>query len=457
MTVEILLIGAKGIIRGELPQDVLQELIDVCSYRPEDYIHSAQYISGQWDGYTRLFKNNRFPVGLLSNVKAILELDEVPYIIKDLRNIGTSKSIRSNLILRDYQEQIVQKALERGSGLIVLPPGSGKTEIAIEITARLGLPTLFIVPTQEIFYQSRERFKKALNEEIGLIGNQNFEPKRISIALWQTIWNGIKKRSQEILELLEQVNVVIWDEAHHVSADRIYIVSQFCPAKYRYGLTATPYSSQHAELKFIGACGDIIKLVSASDLIRRNLLVRPIIKFVASTPKFFPRWLNWQKIYSQGVVDNTERNALIAREANKLVESGRTTLVLVTHVRHGQLLNKLIPGSVFVSSRASDRRDVVEDFKAGKLKCVVSTPIWDEGLDVPVMNGLVLAGAGKSPVKAVQRVGRGLRPYNGKKDVRIVDINDKGTRYLNEHSIERFKIYRLEPEFVIEGDVPNAI
>jgi superfamily II DNA or RNA helicase len=210
-------------------------------------------------------------------------------------------------------------------------------------------------------------------------------------------------------------------------------------------------------LKFIGACGDIIKLVSASDLIRRNLLVRPIIKFVASTPKFFPRWLNWQKIYSQGVVDNTERNALIAREANKLVESGRTTLVLVTHVRHGQLLNKLIPGSVFVSSRASDRRDVVEDFKAGKLKCVVSTPIWDEGLDVPVMDGLVLAGAGKSPVKAVQRVGRGLRPYNGKKDVRIVDINDKGTRYLNEHSIERFKIYRLEPEFVIEGDVPNAI
>jgi superfamily II DNA or RNA helicase len=359
-------------------------------------------------------------------------------------------------VLRDYQEKILARALEAGSGLIVLPPGAGKTEIAIEITARLGLSTLFIVPTQEIFYQAYTRFKEALGVEIGLVGDEIFQPKRISIALWQTIWSGIKQRKKEVLDLLRQFDVVFFDEAHHVSADKIYIVSQFCPARHRYGLTATPYSRNNAELKFIGATGELQKEITASDLIKLGYLVKPIIDFQLSERMFFPRWAKWQEVYKKGVVFNEARNRLIAEKAIELRQEDRVTLILVTELKHGTKLNSLIDDSIFVYANASKRRNIVEDFKGGKIKTLISSPIFDEGIDIPIMNAIILAGGGKSPIKAVQRVGRGLRVYPGKRDVKIIDFNDP-VRYLQEHSYLRYKIYAEEPEYRVQGAIPRGI
>lgn len=456
MSIELLIYGAKAYIKGTLPSQVVQDLIDICSYRPEDYIFSSKYLSGQWDGYIRLFRNNRFPVGLLSSVQLILELHGIDYQIRDLRRVETPKPLKSNVVLRDYQERVLNKALEKGSGLIVLPAGSGKTELAIEITARLGLPTLFIAPTQEIFYQSHSRFENALGIEIGMIGDQIFEPKRISIALWQTIWSGIKQRKQEIIDLLKQYNVVFWDEAHHVSADCIYTVSQYCPARYRFGLTATPYSRNNAELKFIGACGDLIKEVTASDLIKMGYLVKPYIEFAQSERMFFPRYVRWNEVYKKGVVFNENRNSLIADFANRLKEEDRITLILVTEIKHGTKLNSMIDESVFVHASASERRDIVEKFKNREIPILISTPIFDEGISINCISGMILAGAGKSPIKAVQRVGRGLRTDEGKKDVKIIDFNDP-IKWLFEHSYQRYKIYSEEPEFEITGAIPRGI
>ncbi|MEM2990963.1 MAG: DEAD/DEAH box helicase [Halobacteria archaeon] len=457
--VEIVILGSRAKIRGELPQNVLEELDEVCAYQPEDYEYSKRYIEGSWNGWIHLFNKlqRSFPVGLISSIKFILELNSIFYTIKDIRQTSTPAPLKSNIVLRDYQERIVQRALEKKSGLIALPTGAGKTQIAIELTARIGLPTIFIAPTEEIALQTIDRFKQALNQEIGLIGLGKFEPKRITIATWQTLWNGIKKDNTQILDSLKGFEVFFFDEGDILGADEVYRVAQFCPARFRYALSATPFRVDRAELKMHGAVGDLIQEVTASDLVKLGYLVKPFIKFVKSKSMFFPRWIKWQKIYSQGVVHNKSRNELLAGEIEKLRDMGRTVLVLVTEIAHGKLLENLVSGSKFIHSSSKDRREVIENFKENKVPILISSPIVERGWDAPNITAMVLAGAGKSPVKAVQRIGRGLRPYNGKKDVRIIDVNDKGMRYLAEHSVERFKIYRSEPEFVIEGDVPDAI
>jgi superfamily II DNA or RNA helicase len=101
------------------------------------------------------------------------------------------------------------------------------------------------------------------------------------------------------------------------------------------------------------------------------------------------------------------------------------------------------------STPLRERDDVIKDLQSGKIKAIIATTIYDEGVDIPNLRSLILAGGGKSTVAQLQRIGRGLRTYVGKDEVLVVDFNDKTGSVLKRHSAARRKVWKDEG-FTIE-------
>lgn len=156
-------------------------------------------------------------------------------------------------------------------------------------------------------------------------------------------------------------------------------------------------------------------------------------------------------VYKQAIVENEARNAQIVLMANKFYKSGRKILILVKQIAHGKLLEKLIPDSIFLhgSTGKKKRQKHLDLMREGKPQITIASVIFDEGIDCKPLNTLILAGGGKSPTRALQRIGRILRPYEGKIDAIAVDFMDN-CKYMQSHSSKRASIYATEEEFDIE-------
>jgi superfamily II DNA or RNA helicase len=114
------------------------------------------------------------------------------------------------------------------------------------------------------------------------------------------------------------------------------------------------------------------------------------------------------------------------------------------------MLEKMIPNSVFISGETDKKKrdGILEKMRAGYPGIVIASTIFDEGIDVRPLDALILAGAGKSPTRALQRIGRVIRSNPGKKDAIVIDFFDD-VKYLRAHSKKREKLYRSESEFAV--------
>ena len=98
------------------------------------------------------------------------------------------------------------------------------------------------------------------------------------------------------------------------------------------------------------------------------------------------------------------------------------------------------------------RLDAIDSIKSGELDVLVASKIFDQGIDIPQLDALILAGSGKSSGRALQRIGRVIRGNEGKDKAIVVDFFDNA-KYLRDHSERRIEIYRSEPAFKIK--LPN--
>jgi len=189
-------------------------------------------------------------------------------------------------------------------------------------------------------------------------------------------------------------------------------------------------------------------------LIRKKWLVRPTIYFYEVDYDLKDQTGTYQQVYKKCVIHNSYRNQLIINSALKFYESKKKILILVRQIDHGEfLLSKLsnLMSTCFLQSKVNAiiRKGVWDQFREGQLDCLIATGLADEGLDLPILDAIILAGSGKSKIKAFQRIGRSLRPYPGKDKAYIVDFMDK-VHYLHMHSKQRLKIYQTEEEFDIK-------
>lgn len=494
---------SQGYISGLTPE--IQEAIDeATSFRPSGFQFTRAYQLGRTDGRVRLLKHSKFPAGLVGRIIDTLKDKGVPYELE----VENANVVKPNLHVecigiqsRPYQDNAVENALLNPRGIIRAPTGSGKTAIGTRIIQGRGKYALVVVPTIDLLWQYKSFLQQHLLGvaddgkakgpiKIGQLGDGVVDPQPITVATVRTAAKAVgadyvkyefaeyddkeKETSVSPSQMREWVNgigTLIVDEAHILGAKTVYDVTNKVPAPNKYGMSASPWRDDGADLMIEAATGKPIYRINTKELVDDGYLVAPIIQVMDTKGWWTPaswgqtcqrcgttrrmtakgpaktcdcgssQWRSeFQDAYREEIVENVVRNAKIAEIVNACQEP---TLVLVKQIKHGNLLKPMIPGCVFLSgSDSGEKRDeVYQQIRDGELNVVIASTIADLGLDVPALTHLVLAGGGKSSTRHLQRIGRVARPYPGKTFARVVDFDDSHVhKWFRSHAKARRKI-----------------
>lgn len=408
------------------------KIYDLLTYK-KDY--------GKWEKPESLYDpyEKTFPVGLLPRVKKFLNSKGYRVRVKDERQIRGTKlnsTWNEDYSLRRYQQGAVKKALKEKMGVLALPVGSGKTVVGLRIIHELDLSALIVVHTKELLYQWAEKVEELLGVKAGIVGDNKWNEENVTVAMIQTLL------SRGADKLQNDYAIVMFDECHRTSAaEKFYQLGISLPQVYRFGLSATPWRRVRGEeIKIEAVVGPIIYEVKAEDLIREGFLAKPrfeVITYESSMPSFSERY---KELYEDVVMNNDERNRAIAEKAKELVKKGHRVLIDVKRIEHGKILKEMLEKegvkAEFLSSQSQNRWEVLEAYKKGEIPVLIST-LLKEGVDIPEISAIILAGGGKSDIMTIQTIGRALRPKKGMRAV-IVDVADDDP-LLYTHFIERQK------------------
>lgn len=352
---------------------------------------------------------------------------------------------------RPYQQDAVDAILNAGGrGIIKSPTASGKTVMMAMLVGHLKCTAIIKVPRLVLMDQVRQELLDTLNideSEIGTIGRGKFEPSMITITTTQSLANLLKKkedwRTLMGLHMKYGWGLLIEDEVHHGSTTTSFDTSMAIDAFYRVGFSATPLMREDGEnVKIIGAFGEIVHEIAQEPLVASGWLIKPEIKFLPTKAIPTASGDKWQQVYEMGIVFNRDRNLRVIATANKLHGEGRSTLIFVDRIDHGNELLNLAESYAghkmeFVHGDHPDREDIIARFKAKELKTMISTEgIIGEGFDFRGLDAIIIADGGKSSIQTLQKVGRAMRPEDGKVDCKIYDFGDKG-KYLTDHAMIR--------------------
>lgn len=396
---------------------------------------------GKWEKPESLYDpyTKTFPVGLLPRVREFLREKGYRVRVKDEREIGGVKlnsTWNENYILRKYQQKAVKKAIKAKMGVLALPVGSGKTIVDLRIIHEVDLSALIVVHTKELLYQWADKVEEVLGIKAGIVGDNKWDEKEVTVAMIQTLLSrGVEK-------LQKDYAIVLFDECHRTSAaEKFYELGISLPQVYRFGLSATPWRRVRGEeIKIEAVVGPILYEVRAEDLIKEGFLAKPrfeVISYESSMPSFSERY---KELYEDMIMNNEERNRAIAKKAAELARKGHRVLIDVKRIEHGNFLKEMLEKegikAEFLSSQSPNRWEILEAFKSGEIPVLIST-LLKEGVDIPDISAIILAGGGKSDIMTIQTIGRALRPKKGMKAV-IVDVMDEDP-LLYTHFIERQK------------------
>ena len=428
--------------------DLLEEFLSF-----EDAANQFVMVRGQVRKRTnipklRLFNliDNTFPTGLLPMVCKELREMEVEYEVHDT---AEPVEISDHPLdwLRPEQKEAVDRALARKRGILWIPTGGGKTEIAIGLSLKVKTKWLFIVHKKDLLHQTAERYERRTGLKAGKIGDGIFDVRLFTVATFQTLARGLKKRNKDIVELLNGMGAVVHDECHTAPASSSMSVMMACKnAAYRYGLSGTPLARGDKRSIFaIGVIGPVIFRIHPETLIKAGLLAKPIIQMFKLTQESSKK--TWQGVYGEAVVRSTKRNKILT---NCAVICEKPALLFVKEIKHGHILEEKLRKDgvscefLWGDKQTAKRDAAVKRLVKGDIDVLIASVIFQEGTDIPSIRSLIIGSAGKSAIAAVQRIGRGMRLYQDKKEFFVYDIYDDGHRTLKKWSKERKKAYENE-------------
>lgn len=464
-------------------KSIFNSLKKYLSFKKEGVIFSPAYKRG-WDGITYLLNNDgTFLIGLLDRVVNFLNNKKVEVSINDLRSsqLETTKPLDISkklddlkMVPRDYQLRILEASKNNDRGIVRACTGSGKTLCTALITATYNKPTIIYVIGLDLLGQFYDLFSKIFDEPIGYIGDGKCEIHRINIASIWTIGRSLKgnknifiddeiekevepskEQQYKIKKMLSTSHIHIFDESHVVTTDTIKSIYDCINPEKLYGFSGTPFRDDNSNLLIEGILGKQIVNVPAAELIAKNFLSKPYIKFVR-VPKTYESTNNnnYRVVYSEYIINNKIRNNIIIEETKKLLDKNYQTLVLFKNISHGKILSELldnnnIPHEMLNGKNSLEERNEIKNkCLSGECKLVLASTIFDIGVDISSLSGLILVGGGKSSIRALQRIGRVIRKFDGKNKSAIVDFFDD-VKFLKKHSKIRYKIYSSEDGFTI--------
>ena len=432
--------------------------------------HMPAYKLGRWDGTKTYFSIGG--TGYLAHLDIILpivENDGYEINVEDLRQHQdiTFTPVTENywadqgktwpkghleagtpIVLRDYQFDVVNKFLENPQSLQEVATGAGKT-ITTATLSHLCEPygrTMVIVPNKSLVVQTEEDYIN-LGLDVGVYFGDRKELNRThTICTWQSL-NVLDKKSYDddtlsLAEFCEGVNAVIIDEVHQAKAEVLtkLLTQNFKNCPIRWGLTGTIPKEAWEFQGILASIGPVINRVSAYDLQQKDVLAQLNINILQTNDVQVFR--SYPEEYSFLVTD-PNRLDWIANKIKEVSQNGNT-LVLINRIDTGNKLIELIPDAVFVSGgmKLTDRKDEYDEIKTSSDKIIIATyGVAAVGINIPRIFNLVLIEPGKSFVRVIQSIGRGIRKAEDKDHVEIWDITS-ACKYAKRHLTERKKYYK---------------
>lgn len=309
--------------------------------------------------------------------------------------------------------------------------------------------TLTIVPNKSLVEQTFEDFNNC-GLDVGMYyGDKKELNKTHTICTWQSL-SILDKRTKDVTDediftlttFLEDVNIVICDECHQVKGAvlRQLLTQNLKHVPIRWGLTGTIPKEDINQQALFTSLGHVVNTVKASELQEQGILSSCHIYVMQLLDhmefKKYPDELQY-------LVTNKDRIEYISQLISGISETGNT-LILVSRIDTGKMLQALIPGSVFISGEVTTkaRKDEYDTFKTENSKILIATAgVAAVGINIVSLYNLVMIEPGKSFVRVMQSIGRGLRKGFGKDHVDIWDITST-CKFSNRHLTERKRYYK---------------
>jgi len=406
-----------------------------------------------WDGFWHplSIQNGTFPTGLLERVKKYLILarveDErvrphtIPFIPKILKDID----------LADHQVDAVKAFLEKGQGIIGLSVGSGKTEVAVAGAMHIDGKCIWITHRKDLFHQTAERIKLRTGETAAMIGDGGWDEikdtTKFVIAMPQTIGKDMRFFLQQV----NGANTIILDEIHRSAAStEFFKIAQMIPAYFRIGLSGTlELGDAVRERRLEAATGPVLIKLKSSDMAKIGWVVPAQVIYHKIRNQIL-HGVEYMDARRMLIEENVDRNAKVIELAMDSAKAGKRCLVICDTVRHAKLIAEVLRGEDVRSrlmtgqNASSQRMEAKKDLRSGALEIMISSPIWDEGVDLPELEVVIIAAGGKSAARFIQRCGRALRRSPGKDKATVHDFFDMGSRYTVRHSVSRIRACQNE-------------
>ena len=351
------------------------------------------------------------------------------------------------IMLRDYQVEIINSFLSNPQCLQEVATGAGKTLMTAVLSHKIEPygRSIVIVPNKSLVTQTEDDYKN-MGLDVGVyFGDRKEWNKTHTICTWQSL-NILMKNSKDseitIDDFIRDVVCVIVDEVHMAKADALksLLTGPMAHIPIRWGLTGTIPKEQFEFVALKVSLGEVINKIAASDLQEKGVLAQCHVNILQTVEH--AEFSDYQKELKFLTTDQ-DRLAYIGRLTEEIIKTGNT-LILVDRISAGEALEKIIPNSVFVSGtmKAADRKEHYDEVKDTMDKTIIATyGVAAVGINIPRIFNLVLIEPGKSFVRVIQSIGRGIRKAQDKDYVQIWDVTG-GCKFAKRHLTKRKTFYR---------------
>ena len=326
-------------------------------------------------------------------------------------------------------------------GQVIMPTGTGKTEVALAAMHELSVATLVVAPVRDLMYQWHQRILRRLSFDAGILGDNRHNVKHVTVTTYDSAYIHMP-------DLGARFGLVVFDEEHHLPGPSRREAALACAAPRRLGLSATPERADglHADLdwligpvvfrqKLAGARGktladySVVRVPVAlveEEQARYERAGDAVRSFIAERRQDTPDY-DWKSLCAESGKDPEARKAQKAFYVRKSIEdrasekfrvledifrlhAGERVLIFAgSNAMAMDVSRRFLVPTLLAHSRKRERLQVLEGFASGRFPVIVANQVLDEGVDVPEAKVAVVIGGQASTRQAKQRLGRILR------------------------------------------------